>query len=459
MNAFDINATTGEVTYLGTVSFDKETIIDPYTFEVEVSDFGDTVLTSTASVSITITDENDNKPTFGLAHYGNVSLTEDTVIGTVIWVVSAEDSDQGDNGRVTYELVTDFGFFAVDSDSGNVTLMQMIDYETQAPFYMLSIMARDRGTPQMSDVATLGVIVTNVIDTAPVFSNAMYVGTLREDAGVDDMVLTVNVTDTENSATLSFSLLGDSLGRFKVSNDGVISANSAFDYEAGDRVFTFQVVASYTPSLAATASVTVRITDVNDHAPVFRVRPQYQAQITAGAATGTTIFSILATDEDSGSNAAITYSFAPNVSSEVQTLFSLDNETGIMKINSSIGYNPNNFMFLFYVVATDRGDPAMSSVTEVLVIVTDDNINAPTFNQTAYMASIRENQLSGTDVLQVNEYMNTNLIFGHKDGAYNLLNLCVCKHVYICICKFECTYIRHVYKCTHACKPVCVFVC
>ena len=117
-------------------------------------------------------------------------------------------------------------------------------------------------------------------------------------------------------------------------------------------------------------------------------------------------------------------------------------------------------MFLFYVVATDRGDPAMSSVTEVLVIVTDDNINAPTFNQTAYMASIRENQLSGTDVLQVNEYMNTNLMFGHKDGAHNLLNLlCVCKHVYICICKFECTYIRHVYKCTHACKPVCVFVC
>lgn len=407
MNAFTINETTGEVTYLGTVPFDKEATIGPYTFEVEVSDLGSiTRLTSTASVSIIILDENDNKPMFDLADYGNVSVMENAAINSIIWVVSAEDRDQGENGQVTYELVTDFGFFAVDSSSGNVTLVQNIDYETQEHYYMLRIIAEDRGTPQLSDITTLGIIVGNVLDTAPVFSDTAYDGSLPEDAGNGDMVLTVDVMDTDASGTLSLSLSGNSSNRFKVGQDGVISANGAFDYETGDRVFTFQVVASYSPTLADTASVTVMITDVNDHAPVFRVRPQYQTQITAGSARETTILSILATDEDSGSNSDITYSFAPNVSSEVRGMFSLDNRTGIMQILSDIVYNPNNFMFLFHVVATDKGDPAMSSVTEVLVTVTDDNINAPTFNQTEYTGSIRENELSGSDVLQVSTYVH-----------------------------------------------------
>ena len=401
MGAFAINATTGDVTYLGTVSFDKESPIDTYTFEVEVSDFGANPLTSTASVNVTILDENDNKPMFARAHYGTVSVMENTTPGSVIQVVSADDSDQGVNGQVTYELVTDFGFFAVDSNSGDVTLVRDIDYETQARNYTLRIIAKDGGTPQLSDITTLDVMVTNVLDTPPVFSNAMYAGSLREDASNGDVVLTVNVTGADTSAVPLIMLSGNNSNRFKVDNDGVISTNGDFDYEAGDRVFTFQVVASYSPALADTASVTVMITDVNDHAPVFRVQPRYQAQITAGSAIGIAIFSILATDEDSGSNAAITYSFAPNVSSEVRELFSLDSERGIMQIMSTIVYNPSKFMFSFYVVATDMGDPAMSSVTEVSVIVTDDNINAPTFNQTEYIASIRENEFAGTDVLQV----------------------------------------------------------
>ena len=423
MNAFKVNDTTGVVTYLGTVTFDLEELTassgttDTYTFEVIVSDGGANRMMSTATVSITILDDNDNKPMFEMANYGTLSLPENTPLTSAIRMVSATDMDQGENGQVTYELVTDFGFFAVDRNSGEVTLTQSLDYESQSLSYMLTFVAKDLGTPQLSDMATLNVTVTNVLDTAPIFSDSMYAGSLPEDAENGDPVLTVNVTGTDNSGVLNITLMGDGSDRFKVNNDGVIASDGEFDYEAGDRVFTFQVVASYTQSLANTASVTVTITDVNDHAPVFRVQPQYRAQITAGSATGTTIFSILATDEDSGSNAAITYSFAPNVSSDVRELFSLDNETGIMQITSNIVYDPDDFMILFYVVATDGGDPTMSAVTEVLVIVTDDNTNAPTFNQTEYTASIAESALPGADVLQVHMY---NTVY-----AFRALTVCV----------------------------------
>ena len=57
----------------------------------------------------------------------------------------------------------------------------------------------------------------------------------------------------------------------------------------------------------------------------------------------------------------------------------------------------------------------------------------------------------------INEYMDTNLMFGHKDGAHSFLNLlCACKHVCMCICKVEwCTHV-YMHVSTYVCKYVCV---
>ena len=75
---------------------------------------------STATMVVTVTDVNDNRPVF-VAAETRVQVMEDVAEGFVVATVVATDADVGDNGRVNYCIVSgnEKGHFAIDENTGN----------------------------------------------------------------------------------------------------------------------------------------------------------------------------------------------------------------------------------------------------------------------------------------------------------------------------------------------------
>jgi len=63
------------------------------------------------------------------------------------------------------------------------------------------------------------------------------------------------------------------------------------------------------PPGSATMEIVVMVIDANDHAPRFDER-QYVFDVRENAANGTLIGQLVATDDDDGDNAVVTYSFS-----------------------------------------------------------------------------------------------------------------------------------------------------
>jgi hypothetical protein len=75
------------------------------------------------NVTITLGDENDNRPTFTRPYYSTVLTSHE--LGTSVVTVKAVDGDEGKNGRVAYTIA--HGpyeyYFSIDSRYERLSLM------------------------------------------------------------------------------------------------------------------------------------------------------------------------------------------------------------------------------------------------------------------------------------------------------------------------------------------------
>ena len=74
--------------------------------------------------------------------------------------------------------------------TGIISLHQPLDYETLRE-YVLTIEARDGGTPSLSSTAAVKINVTDANDNMPNFSQEQYQVTLKENIPVNSMVIEV----------------------------------------------------------------------------------------------------------------------------------------------------------------------------------------------------------------------------------------------------------------------------
>lgn len=84
--------------------------------------------------------------------------------------VSATDADEGTNGAIYYEITsgnTD-NAFAIDHVTGIVTTAKSLDYEIEDS-YVLTVIAKDGGSPQLTGTATMRIGIVDVNDNQPVF--------------------------------------------------------------------------------------------------------------------------------------------------------------------------------------------------------------------------------------------------------------------------------------------------
>lgn len=138
-----------------------------YTLLITASDRGHPPLISTALLRITLSDENDNSPTFTRKTY-RTTLREDLPVGSEVIHLIARDADEGLNSIVTYSLVEEnSGNFLVDGSTGVIQLTKPLDRETRSQHVFRAVATDGCRQGPRSSVAIVTIQVEDINDNPP----------------------------------------------------------------------------------------------------------------------------------------------------------------------------------------------------------------------------------------------------------------------------------------------------
>ncbi|XP_030002137.1 protocadherin alpha-3-like isoform X7 [Sphaeramia orbicularis] len=153
------------------------------------------------------------------------------------------------------------------------------------------------------------------------------------------------------------------------------------------------------PPKSGTTQILINVLDVNDNSPVF-TRDVYSAILHENAEPGTLVIQVNATDLDEGANSEIIYSFGDEVDINVQKLFSIDPDTGEIKVTGVIDFEQNK-NFEIDIQASDKGSIPFLTYKNVIIKVIDLNDNPPEIEVTSLSKSVPEDSRIGTTVALV----------------------------------------------------------
>ncbi|XP_062839712.1 protocadherin Fat 4 [Anolis carolinensis] len=391
--SFHIDPESGEL--IATKRLDRERR-SKYSLLVRADDG---LQSSDMRINITVSDVNDHIPKFSKLWY-SFDIPEDTTPGSLVAAILATDEDSGVNGEITYTVSEDDGdgTFFLNPVTGVFNLTCMLDYEMQQ-YYILTIRAEDGGG--QSTTVRVYINILDVNDNAPIFSMDSYSTSLMENLSPGSTIFLFNVTDADDgyNSQLSYSITsGDSLSQFNIDKNGILSIRKPLDRESQSFysliVQVHDMASLPTSRFTSTTQVSIILLDVNDNPPSF-ISPKL-TYIPENTPVDTIVFKAQATDPDSGPNSYIEYSLL-NPSGKKFSICTIDGEvrlTGELDRETVSNYT-------LTIIATDKGQPSLSSSTNVVVVVLDINDNNPVFAQKLYKIEIAENILTGTDVVQV----------------------------------------------------------
>uniref|UniRef100_A0A6P4FJK8 Neural-cadherin isoform X4 n=1 Tax=Drosophila rhopaloa TaxID=1041015 RepID=A0A6P4FJK8_DRORH len=281
------NDGTGSLKIVQPLDYEDQLQSNGFRFRIQVNDKGedndnDKYHVAYSWVVVKLRDINDNKPHFERANV-EVSVFEDTKVGTELEKFKATDPDQGGKSKVSYSIDRSSDRqrqFAINQN-GSVTIQRSLDREV-VPRHQVKILAIDDGSPPKTATATLTVIVQDINDNAPKFLKD-YRPVLPEHVPPRKVVEILATDDDDRSKSngppFQFRLdpSADDIIRasFKVEQDqkgangdgmAVISSLRSFDREQQKEYMIPIVIKDHgSPAMTGTSTLTVIIGDVNDN--------------------------------------------------------------------------------------------------------------------------------------------------------------------------------------------------
>ncbi|KAJ7326875.1 hypothetical protein JRQ81_016634 [Phrynocephalus forsythii] len=289
-----------------------------YQLLILASDRGKPPLNSTATVSITVLDINDNSPVFTSLEY-HVHVRENFPIGSHITSVSARDCDAGSNADITYSLISgnDEGHFRLDEKTGSLDLVRALDYEENKQF-SLTVQASDGGL-SVKNVA-FAIVFISILDTndyAPIFVFPSLDCGVHENLPPFSPVCTVSALDFDTGpyGDLSYSMQSLCLSSqgtpgnqdmfFLDPLTGEVRTKHVLDFEQQSK-YCFIAQAKDKSDLTATVTVQVSIEGTDEYDPIFS-QDQYWFDFPEKNEPGQLIGKVTASDYDGGLDGAIQY--------------------------------------------------------------------------------------------------------------------------------------------------------
>uniref|UniRef100_A0A8C7Q100 Cadherin domain-containing protein n=1 Tax=Oncorhynchus mykiss TaxID=8022 RepID=A0A8C7Q100_ONCMY len=345
-------------------------------------DGGDPQRSGTVNIEITVLDVNDNAPVFNQSVY-RAAVVENGPKGTYITTVNASDADRDTNGQITYSFSKLKGsiadIFVIDQNSGIISVSGQIDFEKDKK-YEVRVEAKDQGG--LTDSSKVVIEVIDVNDNAPVINVMSFSSPVSEDAPPGTTIAIINVKDADSERNGQITCSIDTNLPFKIksslTNYYNLITDSIFDREAVPEYnITITATDSGSPPLSSARTLHLRISDVNDNAPLFDKGP-YFAYVTENNSPGMSIFTVSARDSDWNQNARISYLLEDTQisGSPVSSYISINSENGVLHAVRSFDYEQIKQLKL-EVKAQDGGSPPLSSNVSINIFIQDQNDNAP----------------------------------------------------------------------------------
>ena len=398
---FRIDEISGQVVLA--LPLDRETT-PIYSLTVTASDMGSPeALSATTTLSIHVSDKNDNAPVFTQSE-SEISILETTPVDTVLVQFKATDADSGMNQEVSFMIGGGNmpEAFRIDTRTGTLYLEKPLDFEQQS-IYRLNITAADGGVPRLTSTIAFDVRVLDYNDNAPQFPNTTIVRQIQEGIPYRTNIVTVRAHDPDsgNNGKISYTIKNqDPPGQhFEINRDtGVIYTVQKIDREFND-TFMLTVVATDqaeppTSRLSAEKLVTVIVEDVNDNAPVFV--SMNAGLLPENAKKDQEIMRVFAKDSDANTNGLVTYEMVGGATD----VFYLDRTKGSLRLKHDISLP--KLMYRVTVIATDEAVQSQRKSSDAyLTILGLSSQEGPRFTQRHYSGSVTENSPIGTSVASV----------------------------------------------------------
>ncbi|XP_012515917.1 PREDICTED: cadherin-8 [Propithecus coquereli] len=304
-------------------------------------------LSGTTTLTVTLTDVNDNPPKFAQSLY-HFSVPEDVVLGTAIGRVKANDQDIGENAQSSYDIIDGDGtaLFEITSDAqaqdGIIRLRKPLDFETKKSYTLKVEAANVHIDPRFSsrgpfkDTATVKIVVEDA-DEPPVFSSPTYLLEVHENAALNSVIgqVTARDPDITSSPIRYFSLKRNTGNHSQISR----------------------------------VPVAIKVLDVNDNAPEFA--SEYEAFLCENGKPGQVIQTVSAMDKDDPKNGHyFLYSLLPEMVNNPNFTIKKNEDNSLSILAKHNGFNrQKQEVYLLPIVISDSGNPPLSSTSTLTIRV------------------------------------------------------------------------------------------
>uniref|UniRef100_A0A7N8XB14 Protocadherin-related 15a n=1 Tax=Mastacembelus armatus TaxID=205130 RepID=A0A7N8XB14_9TELE len=396
------------------VPLDRE-LRSQYDLVVEASDGAVDPRRTTLTLSVQITDVDDNSPVFSQQTYV-VNVPENSPVGTVILKLSATDADLISN--VTYRIKTESAkqLFSLNAITGELAVLQTLDFENLAAMgmgtsYTFQVEAVDQGgvMPPGQATVTVRITVRDMNDFSPIFSQDLYKGMVAPNAEKGTVITTVFAADKDPPGTPA------SFVRYRVDQNRSPYSGSIFDVEEKTGRIITKVNLNEEPSVTfklfviayddgepvKSNSTLVEITVLQpSRIPIFTEEEYRFPPVSELAPLGTPVGTIFA----AAINQTIFYSI---VAGNELGHFKVNNMTGVISTAKSLDYeNVTSYILRvqadsLVVVMSNLRVPSKTNTAKVFIEVQDENDHPPIFSRTLYIGGVTEDTKIFSSVLKI----------------------------------------------------------
>ncbi|XP_077433232.1 protocadherin gamma-A10-like isoform X17 [Vanacampus margaritifer] len=270
------NTINGLYSLVTEVALDRESAPE-YNITVMCSDEGVPSLSSSVTLTLHISDVNDNVPVFEKSSY-EAYIVENNTPGLSVFTVKASDTDWNQNARLSYILedssvngVPVSSYVSVSAESGVIHAVRSFDYEQLKEFYF-RVRAQDGGSPPLSSNVSIRMVIQDQNDNAPQVLYPVQTGgsvlaeMVPRSADVGYLVTKVVAVDVDcgQNAWLSYKVhkaTDRALFEVGLHNGEIRTVRQVTDKDAVKQRLTVVVEDNGQPSRSATVIVNVAVAD------------------------------------------------------------------------------------------------------------------------------------------------------------------------------------------------------
>uniref|UniRef100_UPI00358DF62D cadherin-7-like n=1 Tax=Myxine glutinosa TaxID=7769 RepID=UPI00358DF62D len=376
---FSVDPHTGEIR-TALADMDREAR-EEYKVIIQGKDMGGHMggLTGTTTITITLTDVNDNPPKFPKSNYG-ISVPEMAPLGFMVGQIHAEDADVAENAAMTYTILNAevSGTFLVETDpktqKGIITLGKPLDFERKA-YYQLLVQAanthvdsRFTARGPFRDSATVRITVQDE-DEPPIFLADVYLMEVSENSSAGSYVGSVSAQDPDRAKqTIHYSINRnlDPERFFDINpQSGALRTARVLDRE----VHPWHNLSVFAKEdggfgLSSEATVAVRIRDVNDNAP--QVNTEEEVLACERTTHGKVLRELTAVDLDEG---VPSFRFSLLRDNPNFTIIHNPNKTAQLLLRPGSVLQAEQSPMLLPLAVSDGGSPSLTGTSTLTVRV------------------------------------------------------------------------------------------